>query len=655
MIFKKTNPYRTFVALLAGLILSGNALGFRIIDFQNHIPLQEKQQMDSLFDVFSKFQHENPKKAKQAAEMALKRAENSDDTKNIARSYYSLGVVSYTFGNYDEAINYLTEGLQNYQILDDLNGICLCYKWLGNVYNELNQVKEGMSCLTKSLEIAQEIGWEEEIFKINNNIGISFLIQEHYPEAITHFKAGINYDADTISIVRSLTNLGLAYESNGDLEKAGELYFRSMEYCSEDDENCLLMPLTRMIHYYYEMEEYEKSIEVCFRVLDIAEPNDMKNDIMITTNSIGLSNLNLGNYDEAIKYFKQTAEIAKEINESELYMIYANLSYAYEGKKDYKRSYEYLNLVSELKDSIFNAEKNQQIEELMVKYENEKKENEILQLKQEKELQETEISKQQLIRNFILGVAFLILLSALITVFIYQQKIRDKNLLAQKTEEVNKQRILDMLHAHEIDAIKASISGQEKAKKEIAKELHDNIAGALAGIKMKLGNLYNNYPDSQLNRSISNLDQVYQDIRMLSHHLIPPRILNTSFTELIRKYVDEISGSNTINIDLILHPEEDLNALEDEVKVEIYRIVQELLNNIIKHAKADMVEIQIIRTVEKINMLIEDDGIGFDQHKVRNGIGISNITSRVKVLNGTIDIDSVEGRGTIFNIEIPVI
>ena len=321
----------------------------------------------------------------------------------------------------------------------------------------------------------------------------------------------------------------------------------------------------------------------------------------------------------------------------------------------------------ELNDRLLAQQKENEI--LLLKGENEiqkvsiekneidkqRQEGRILLLEKEKELKAIEAKKQSQLRNGIIICSLLLLIPALILVYISQQKVKHKEQLHAKTEEINKQKILEVIRDHELKAIKANIEGQEKERERMSTELHDGIAGNLAGMKLMLTKVAeNNQQDESILALVKKMDITYKEVRAITHRLKPPGINNATFCQLIGDFLQGISTGNLLNINFICHPKKVINQLDDDRKIEVYRIIQELVNNVLKHAQSDQLEVQLLMNDNELNLLIEDEGIGFNTSKATKGIGLSNIQSRVTKLKGNIDIDSTIGRGTIINIDIPL-
>jgi signal transduction histidine kinase len=236
----------------------------------------------------------------------------------------------------------------------------------------------------------------------------------------------------------------------------------------------------------------------------------------------------------------------------------------------------------------------------------------------------------------------------------YRQRMRNKIQMAAQTEEVNRQRTLELIREHELMTIKANLEGRENERLRISQELHDGVAGSLAGIKLQTRKVADEHNLKELNLIMQNIDSVYDEVRSLSHNLSPLKVLNTAFIDLLKNQLKLAGEQGSFTWDFICYPEVTLNQLPDTIKIEVYRILQELLANIIRHAHPKTVEVQFTLNDESINLMVEDSGKGFDHHRVAPGVGLSSIRNRVSSLEGKLHIESAIGRGTIINIDIPL-
>ena len=292
------------------------------------------------------------------------------------------------------------------------------------------------------------------------------------------------------------------------------------------------------------------------------------------------------------------------------------------------------------------------MQELEVKYQTLRKENQILALKEAQLEKENEIDRQTTIKKAFLYGFLVILVPILALLYVYYQKLQTQSQLNLRQKELNAQKMNSLIKENELEVAKSSLNAQQEERRRIAKQLHDSIGSNLAGIKLQLANLKES--DTTQHNVLEQIDQTYELVRDISHDLIPKRFKQDAFTTLVQDYLKTIEEASPIQISFSAYPEHAVNGLKDELKVEIYSILLELITNTLKHAKAKTDEVLLNLHDSIFQLLYEDDGIGFDQNKTARGIGLENVKERLGQLSGNVNIDSVLNRGTAITIEIPV-
>lgn len=200
------------------------------------------------------------------------------------------------------------------------------------------------------------------------------------------------------------------------------------------------------------------------------------------------------------------------------------------------------------------------------------------------------------------------------------------------------------------------LTGEERERKRIAKELHDGLGAQLSALKLHVQSdgyekmLLTGKSKTLHHNLIKQIDEACLEVRNISHDLLPPGLINAGITESINRFLHKIKENSNIDLKFIHQIEKE--TLTKDLEVQIFRIIQELVNNIIKHSHAQSAAIQIIQNHSKILIIAEDDGIGFDMETNQNGLGINNINNRIASLNGSIVINSLENKGTTVIIEI---
>jgi len=201
--------------------------------------------------------------------------------------------------------------------------------------------------------------------------------------------------------------------------------------------------------------------------------------------------------------------------------------------------------------------------------------------------------------------------------------------------------------------LEALIDGEEKERKRIAQELHDGLNGDLSAIKYRLSTLEESglraIDAENLTKVITMIDESCAQIRSISHNLMPSSILEYGLIESIREYCIKINNSDNFKIDFQTFG--DYIALAKKNETVIYRIIQELVTNILKHAKATEALVQFNFREEELFITVEDNGIGFDTTKISDGIGHKNIQTRVGFLNAELNVES-SSNGTSYTISI---
>lgn len=199
-----------------------------------------------------------------------------------------------------------------------------------------------------------------------------------------------------------------------------------------------------------------------------------------------------------------------------------------------------------------------------------------------------------------------------------------------------------------------AIQVQEKEREEIGKELHDNINQILAAARMQLEmGMKSNENKDLFIKSNQNINLAIKEIRQISQTLVAPSLANTSLTEAIKEIIQNMNSASSVKVEFN-ETNYDEGRIDENLKLMFYRIVQEQINNILKHSKASHVNIELSSTPENTVLIIHDDGIGFEPSKTKGGIGLRNISNRAKFYGGVSEINSSPGSGSTLTVTIPL-
>ncbi|GAK90413.1 two-component sensor histidine kinase [Nonlabens ulvanivorans] len=353
-------------------------------------------------------------------------------------------------------------------------------------------------------------------------------------------------------------------------------------------------------------------------------------------------------YDEAIYYYNKSLNDHYPIdNQEKMVMVTRNLAEAYYLNQDFEQSATLYRDKIRISDSLKTVAAARSLEELEAKYQTTQKEKENLELKADKEKQRNQIYALS-------GAAIILLLSGGL---IYNNQ-RKKKLIAQKEQIIQKSRADTILKNQELATIDAMITGQEKERKRLAEELHDDLGSTLTTVRLYLENLKEQFSEEKselvFNRTEKLLDEAYEKIRNMSHTRNSGVLASKGLVPTLESLAQKVTDSGKLQVVIIHHGLD--KALENSLELTIFRILQELLSNIIKHAQATNAVISLTAYEDSINIMVEDDGKGFkkESNQEKTGIGLHNIEKRIEDLDGSIEIDSHLNHGTTVNLDIPL-
>ncbi|HMG69189.1 MAG TPA: sensor histidine kinase [Chitinophagaceae bacterium] len=363
-----------------------------------------------------------------------------------------------------------------------------------------------------------------------------------------------------------------------------------------------------------------------------------------------------GNQEEAEAYGLKGLEIIEAHNLiDEKMRLYKILSYIYKKKKDYSNAYKYLQLYTNIKQKSNDEELKKKIYELDTKYQSEIRAKEIIQLQKDKLIQSLTIKQKSSLNYFLIAS----LAASLLIGFLGYRNFRNRHLLVKKEFELQQKQISELAKDRQLIAVDSMLKGQEDERSRLAKDLHDGLGGLLSGVKFSLSNMKDNLiitPDNMavFERSLDMLDTSIKELRRVAHNMMPEILTQFGLDEALKEYCNTI---NTTKLLTVRYQSFGMDTrLDNSAEIVIYRIIQELLNNTMKHAAASEVFVQLIREGNRLSIVVEDNGKGFDPSLAENnkGAGLTSIRSRVDYLKGQLDIHSEPGKGTLINIEFNV-
>ena len=284
-----------------------------------------------------------------------------------------------------------------------------------------------------------------------------------------------------------------------------------------------------------------------------------------------------------------------------------------------------------------------------------KKKRKYSSLQKSNAIQSLSLQKKSTFNYFLIGSV----VALLITGFLGYRNLRNRQQLAKQQDELQQQRIRELEKDKQLVAVDSMLKGQEEERSRLAKDLHDGLGGLLSGVKFSLSNMKDNLiitPDNMavFERSLDMIDTSIKELRRVAHNMMPEMLTKFGLDEALKEYCNTVNATKLLAVKYQSFGMD--SRLDKSTEIIIYRIVQELLNNILKHAAASEAFVQLIRENNRLNIVVEDNGKGFDTALLENskGAGWANIRSRVEYLKGQLDIHSEPGKGTLVNIEFNV-
>jgi two-component system, NarL family, sensor kinase len=361
----------------------------------------------------------------------------------------------------------------------------------------------------------------------------------------------------------------------------------------------------------------------------------------------------LKRYTEALALIKELEKNTDAFDSSKkdyyygLFTTYAEMGNIQEA---YKWSARYISF----SDSLYKANYQNDIVELEAKYNKAENEKKISLLQLDKEKAALALAKNRMLLLLVVTISLLMLVTSTMGWLFYRN---NKRLSVQK--EMNyQQQLREAEQTREMQFAKALIQGEEKERKRLAGDLHDGLGGMLARVKINLSKLatHNHEPTMtpDLNKVIDQLDNSVNELRRIARNMMPESLVSLGLEAALNDMCTSLTSDTThVNFQAF----DISHAIAKDTQSTIYRIVQELLTNAIRHARASQIVVQCSQNGETFFIAVEDNGIGFDAKAIqlKNGIGLANVKSRVDYLGGKMDIASALGEGTTINIELNVI
>jgi len=383
---------------------------------------------------------------------------------------------------------------------------------------------------------------------------------------------------------------------------------------------------------------------------------EINHQFHLAGSTIGMAESHLGanNIGKARDEALEALSIAEQLHSAKLKLKSLTiLAEAEEKDGNINKAYYYQKQRLVLKDTLEKEEVKKKLMELDANYQSALKDAKIVQMNKEVEIRELEGEKKSVFIYVLSGSLVAILAISLLG----YRNFLNKQTLAKQTALLQTQRIKELELEKQLVAYNSLLTGQELERSRMAKDLHDGLGGMLSGVKLSLGAMKGNIILSEDNtrlfaKVLDQLDHSIREMRRVAHNMMPEALVKLGLQQAIQDYCDGLNESIQLHFKVQFHGLE--TRLEAATEIVVYRIVQELLNNVVKHANATVVLVQIMRHGNNLNITIEDNGKSFEMSRSNKGDGLNNVRSRVDYQKGQLDIQSVPGNGTSIHIDLTI-
>jgi signal transduction histidine kinase len=494
-----------------------------------------------------------------------------------------------------------------------------------------------MNHLTEAIRLLEGTVYKNRLNNAYIQMGTMLFSVENYEKAAFYYRKVMQTAReirDTTSLVAALYGMS-AYVANKNNFDASYQYIKEARDLASAQQNInnQFIANAGMIDLYRKFKKPAETIQYSRELVQAAtQANNMQ---FILYGTIGLADgyALTNDHQHTIDYLNKALEIAESkgmIRQSTI--IYKVLSETYSKQNKPAQALAYYQQYIHYKDSTSNQDVKRAAAEMEIKYQAAQKD---LQLHKS--------------RNY-MYITFAGLVVAISAAAFFFLRFQNK-------KQAHRRELKSLQQQKEIQLMQATMQGEERERSRIARDLHDGVAGMLAAVKMHFSSIPSEaevlMQTEGYRQGIRLLDEAAGELRKTSHNLMPEILLQHGLDEALRRYCNNLNNSKTIAIEYDSWG--DIDRFSDAFELSVYRIVQELINNIVKHSKSTQAIVQLTQQNDLLCISIEDNGIGFNSDKMQSdGIGLVSLRSRVRAMNGKIELNASEKNGVTAYLEFEI-
>ncbi|MEQ6167029.1 sensor histidine kinase [Ekhidna sp. MALMAid0563] len=503
---------------------------------------------------------------------------------------------------YDQAILHLQDLLvKAEESKNDTITIDVLIK-LGSAYLDVEKNEIGINYYRRGLQIAKTNNREDKAATAFYGLGAAFQQMEQYDSSYYYYRKAIGFykkSKSQITLSYLFSNLSL-------------LFFHTNQLDS--------------------MEHYSKA------ALDIQTKIGDKYGSGASYSNLGLIAREKRDYASAIQYYRKSISDYAEMNFTKGYsesLRYLAITFYMLNHSDSAARYFYM--YDSIGHDILHEDYQDKILELETKFKT-------AEVERDNAIKQAEIEENKRQLLILYTFTFFLITTSILSYILFNQRRKRLKLASEKN-------IQNLLVEQEMKATNALLEGQDKERKRIAAELHDNLGSILVTLNMYADALQTKQPKEMpaIANKIAEVAQLAnEESRKISHSLDSGMLKHFGLEAAINQLTEAVATARNISFNLSMHTD----RISSDAALEVYRIIQELVNNTLKHAHCNRVNLELTQVGKALTLIYEDNGVGFNRAEIKSGIGLKNIENRVQKLDGELTVDSSKGKGSTFIIEI---
>ncbi len=598
------------------------------------IRLGEQVPIDSVRELV----HDDPHLAYQIITQQLPAQNDPDYNDWVFELQLATAILKIEEGDYDAGRQWSMQAIVQSRRTDQFFvNSSRAFNTAGNASSYQSMYKEAARYYYYAITMAeQDTAANDYLSKYFNNMATVLMSLNQNDRAVYYLDKAeaTNIQRGAYDLLPSVySNRGVLYSRQKMYDSAGVLYQKALELARKHNKHqSEVAALINIAATYIERGQPAQAIPY---LKEVIKSDKGVNPYFKEANALymlGVAYSYMEDYKNAEHYLKLALDKATTYGIPEfINATHAQLSDLYHQTKDWQKAFLHHQAYVNIKDSIVGKENAEAANLLEIKYRTAQKDKEII----EKQLLIREQERQLTKKNVLIGGIALGSLTIITILFGFYQKYRHRQRLQAKQIEI-------LRREQEIGRLRAMIQGEEKERRRLARELHDGIGGTLAAVKMSFRAVQKNFSfieeAESFNEAMHMLDIMSNELREAAHNLMPESIIQNGLPESVIRYCEQIKKGKNLNIETQIYGSFD--HLEADVVISVYRIIQELLHNVVKHAKATHAIVQISLHNDLLSIVLEDNGVGFDPGWESSGIGLKNMRSRIHHMNGRMTIET---------------